>query len=750
MGVFDRSLSECSDDIDIRPLELTDLQRGISSDEQDESTLIKREGDYGDASQNHHSSHGDKFFSVVYGLKKKDINAQKNRMLIRMAWKNAYNKVKALKDPWAKFDIAQFKTEKAKRYRYKALQKKWVTDEVFIKMDTKPFNHGAMRECFRMKKLSNFSHDDWSKAHNYVAKRYMDASTCSQTYYDDVKLQMDAKLWGEEYNRHNPPKKVDIFQMAVLELVERPGSPLFHVEHFIEGSYVKYNSNSGYVCSKMRMTPHAFSHFTFERSGHELIVVDVQGVGDLYTDPQIHTAHGTDYGDGNLGTRGMALFFHSHACNSICRSLGLTEFDLAPSEIQKLKDAPSTICSKTRVRGTEELVEVPTEEQRSDLHEYLRQRSQSSGCFTQEDDTIIAGLNIGPCDSLDENFDESEDSAVGLSNARLHRAMRVPRYHRGVSNSSDERDQKYGGRKRRSGNSESALIAQQHLLIEHQDGLDDSDYSTPSICVSPQSRLRFDSSSSECDSVTRAELFDFSAMVSRRSRPSHIVLPELQQDFLLALDIPRCDSVNTILGQVHLDMAKYYELNRFSEEGEQEYDKEAAVFHVMQAASCGLVEGLLAAAQLLLDLPHYILPDAKLDDEQRDKTQGFRFLEEACRAGDRWSIVFVATALQEGTNLPPGRSRNWAVANVLYEKALSDSGVDDEGGYDAVMDTPNYTLKARQAAMYLDGGHGLDKDPNRAGELYSEAAELATEAMKGKLAAKYYMDAEMAWGQCEE
>jgi len=27
-------------------------------------------------------------------------------------------------------------------------------------------------------------------------------------YFEDVRLQMDAKLWGEEYNRHNPPKKV--------------------------------------------------------------------------------------------------------------------------------------------------------------------------------------------------------------------------------------------------------------------------------------------------------------------------------------------------------------------------------------------------------------------------------------------------------------------------------------------------------------------------------------------------------------
>lgn len=29
-----------------------------------------------------------------------------------------------------------------------------------------------------------------------------------QVYLEDVRLQMDAKLWGEEFNRHNPPKKV--------------------------------------------------------------------------------------------------------------------------------------------------------------------------------------------------------------------------------------------------------------------------------------------------------------------------------------------------------------------------------------------------------------------------------------------------------------------------------------------------------------------------------------------------------------
>ena len=37
----------------------------------------------------------DKFFSVVYGLKKKSdtVQQQKKKMLTKMAWKNAYNKV---------------------------------------------------------------------------------------------------------------------------------------------------------------------------------------------------------------------------------------------------------------------------------------------------------------------------------------------------------------------------------------------------------------------------------------------------------------------------------------------------------------------------------------------------------------------------------------------------------------------------------------------------------------------------------
>ena len=46
------------------------------------------------------------------------------------------------------------------------------------------------------------------------------------------------------------------------------------------------------------------------------------GVGDLYTDPQMHTVDQKEYGEANLGTKGMALFFSSHVCGPLCEASG--------------------------------------------------------------------------------------------------------------------------------------------------------------------------------------------------------------------------------------------------------------------------------------------------------------------------------------------------------------------------------------------------------------------------------------------
>uniref|UniRef100_A0A183B8C0 Alpha-type protein kinase domain-containing protein n=1 Tax=Echinostoma caproni TaxID=27848 RepID=A0A183B8C0_9TREM len=116
-------------------------------------------------------------------------------------WRSAYTRVLNSCDPWEKLKLDRLPIEVAQRYRYNAVKKKWVEDTVQIRMEEQSFSRGAMRECFRAKKLSNFSlSNDWSHASNLVAKRYID-SVDSNVYFDDVRLQMDAKLWGEEFSR---------------------------------------------------------------------------------------------------------------------------------------------------------------------------------------------------------------------------------------------------------------------------------------------------------------------------------------------------------------------------------------------------------------------------------------------------------------------------------------------------------------------------------------------------------------------
>jgi elongation factor 2 kinase len=75
-------------------------------------------------------------------------------------------------------------------------------------------------------------------------------------------------------------------------------------------------------------------------------------------------------------------------------------------------------------------------------------------------------------------------------------------------------------------------------------------------------------------------------------------------------------------------------------------------------------------------------------------------------------------------------------------------GEDDEGvcgNAGGVEADPPYVIKARLAEMLMTGGNGLEADPNRAGDLFNEAAEDAAAAMKGRLANKYYMKAEEAY-----
>merc|ERR1719284_1052766 len=136
-----------------------------------------------------------------------------------------------------------------------------------------------------------------------------------------------------------------------------------------------------------RATPQAFSHFTYECSQHRLLIVDIQGVGDLWTDPQIHTHIGTDYGNGNLGTRGMALFFYSHVCNRICKSLDLSPYDLSPQEQLQLKRTNSLSRRETLPTGYEEPLKLLMRKN-SDISEIIEDTTYLPPHFNEGDDDV--------------------------------------------------------------------------------------------------------------------------------------------------------------------------------------------------------------------------------------------------------------------------------------------------------------------------------------------------------------------------
>ena len=120
-------------------------------------------------------------------------------------------------------------------------------------------------------------------------------------------------------------------------------------------------------------------------------------------------------------------------------------------------------------------------------------------------------------------------------------------------------------------------------------------------------------------------------------------------------------------------------------------------------------------------------------------------------------MVFLAHAYDTGNNLVnPAKDRSISTALQWLEKIqyLDSKGMDDAGneGNGQWAEEPSYQILSRIAEIWLTGveDENIRKDPMKSGDLYSLAAESAMNCMKGKLANKYYMLAEEAYGQVEE
>lgn len=100
-------------------------------------------------------------------------------------------------------------------------------------------------------------------------------------------------------------------------------------------------------------------------------------------------------------------------------------------------------------------------------------------------------------------------------------------------------------------------------------------------------------------------------------------LEEENQDF----EEPRNQRTGgSVLGQIHLDLAKYHEMQRFTEPDTTGYDQKAALYYLRHAADCGHLEAIITMSRIALHLPHDVLPDLSLDETEESVNIGIDYM----------------------------------------------------------------------------------------------------------------------------
>lgn len=254
----------------------------------------------------------------------------------------------------------------ASKFTFDPQNSKWVRERVRVQIAKHPFAQGGMRVVYRMREFDERENN--GEYIECVAKKFKPDCEEKQYYYDEAMTQMVCESYAQEFNRRGTGYYLGFLPVSVLRL-DMEGL-LYNTEPYLRGDYLKHNDNSGHVDTK-QLVPQAFSHFTYEASNQTLIVVDIQGVGDYYTDPQIHSFNGDGFGLGNLGQSGIRKFLQTHKCNRICRMLNLTD----PKKGKQKEKLKETDAEMARRLQEEELRSAP---------EYKQKVGWTSQRYTQE------------------------------------------------------------------------------------------------------------------------------------------------------------------------------------------------------------------------------------------------------------------------------------------------------------------------------------------------------------------------------
>ncbi|XP_061078550.1 transient receptor potential cation channel subfamily M member 7-like [Conger conger] len=181
--------------------------------------------------------------------------------------------------------------------------------------------------------------------HLYIVKSFLPevVDTWQSVYRDDTVLQLCLREIQQQraaqkltfaFNQIKP--KTIVYSPRFLEvflLYCHSASQWFAIEECISGEFRKFNNNNGdeiVPSSLLEQTMLAFSHWSYEYTRGELLVLDLQGVGEILTDPSVITRGENEsyemiFGPANLGDDAIRNFREKHHCNACCRKLHLPD-----------------------------------------------------------------------------------------------------------------------------------------------------------------------------------------------------------------------------------------------------------------------------------------------------------------------------------------------------------------------------------------------------------------------------------------
>ncbi|XP_028312748.1 transient receptor potential cation channel subfamily M member 6-like isoform X3 [Gouania willdenowi] len=213
---------------------------------------------------------------------------------------------------------------------------------------------GGLRQCRRM--LCTWAEQEVLKPGQiYVVKafrpevvhdwqRLFHGNTALQLCLREIQQQRAAQKMMQVFNQVKPDDMQHSPRFLNLSLIHvKSNGQWLTIESNMNGDFKKYNNKAGEEitpCCSLEERLLAFSHWTFEYSCRELIVLDIQGVGEELTHPTVVMADNQSGSRGEMlfgpdnGTDAINAFLEKHSCNVCCCRLGLKDLRKRPDSCE--------------------------------------------------------------------------------------------------------------------------------------------------------------------------------------------------------------------------------------------------------------------------------------------------------------------------------------------------------------------------------------------------------------------------------